>query len=167
MQLATIISMVALAIVHFSYLNKPVISSLTDLSANQLMIVNGKNTPIVKTDKELRYPASEVGFQYQMGIFKTRLCFIEIDGAFIPVLGTGYFSETEKMVVLVRPINNELNKKFELDKYRMEYSNKEFADYILVQQRSLIEIILMTIVVVLGLKLIGMGFRRAKEMVDA
>jgi len=49
----------------------------------------------------------------------------------------------------------------------MEYSNKEFADYILVQQRSLIEIILMTIVVVLGLKLIGMGFRRAKEMVDA
>lgn len=169
MQLATVISMIALAVVHFTYLNKPEISSLTDLkqSTNSFMTLNGKNMPIAKTDKKLRYPANEDGFQYQMGIYKTRFCHIEIEGMIVPVLVTGFFSETDKMVVLVRSVNDELNKTLELDKFRMEHSGEIVADYILVQQRSFMEILLMTIVVLLGLKLIGVGFKRAKETVDA
>ena len=165
MQLATIISMVALAIVHFTYLDRPVISSLTDFkqSTDSFMVINGKNTLITKTEQKLRYPMNEAGFQYQMGIYKTRLCYTEIEGVVVPVLITGFFSETEKMVVLVRSANDELNKTLELDRFRVEHSGKAFADYILVQQRSLLEILLMTIVVILGLRLIGIGFKRAKE----
>jgi hypothetical protein len=169
MQFATIVFMVALAIVHFTYLSKPVVSSLTDLqqSTDQLMVVNGKNTSIVKTEQKLRYPEDEAGHQYQMWLYKTRLCLIEIDEKVVPVLTTGFFSKTEKIVVLVRPANDELNKKLELDKYRAEHSGEAFADYILIQQRSWIEILLMAIVAWLGVKLIGLGFKRAKETIEA
>jgi hypothetical protein len=165
MQVATIVFMVILAVVHFTYLNKPVISSFADLqqSTNRLMAINGKNTPIIKTKQKFRYPDNENGFQFQMWLYKTRLCFVEIDGVFIPVLTVGTFSKTEKMVVLVRPINDELNKKMELDAFKMEHSDEVFADYILVQQRSINEILLMIIVGWLGLKLIEIGLKRMKE----
>jgi hypothetical protein len=169
MQLATIISMAALAVVHFTYLNKPVLSSFADLkqSANSFIIVNGKNTPITKTKQKLRYPTNEAGFQYQMGMYKTRICYHEIEGVTSPVLITGIFSGTEKMVVLVRTANDELNKKLALDKFRSDHSGEAFADYILVQQRSFIEILLTTVVIILGLKLIAAGLKRAQEIADA
>jgi hypothetical protein len=169
MQFATIVSMIALAIVHFTYLNKPVISSLTDLqqSTNQLIAIKGKNTPIVKTKQKFTYPDNEAGFQFPMWLYKTRLSFIKIDGTLVPVLAVGMFSETEKMIVLVRQINDELNKKMELDVYKMEHSGEVFADYILVQQRSIFELLLMILVGWLGIKLIATGLKRMKERNEA
>jgi hypothetical protein len=169
MQLTTIVLLVALVIVHYAYINKPVLSSLTDLkqSENQLMAVKGKETPIIKTGQKFKFPVNETGFQYQMWLYKTRLCTVEINGTIVPVLVTGFFSKTEKMIVLVRKSNDELKKKLELDKYRQEHSGEILTDYVLVQQRSIIEILLSTIVVLLGLKLIGAGLKRTREMVDA
>lgn len=166
LQLATVISMVALVIVHYAYLNKPTVSSLSDLQQTEspLMVIKGKKTPIVKTKLKMKYPADEAGRQPQMWLYKSYIHSIELDGVTVPVLVTGFVFKTEDMVVLVRSSNGELNKKFNLDQFWKEHPDATPTDYFLVQQRSYFEMVLMILVVILAYELIAAGFRRAKEM---
>lgn len=168
LQIATIVSMVAFAVVHFSFLNKTELSSLSDIQqmVNQQAVLNGKKTPITKTKQKIRYPADETGFQFHMWIYRSRLCSIELDGITVPVFITGIFSKKDKLVTLVRSSNDNIGEKLkiEVEVLKKEFPDKTYADYILVQQRSIVELILIGVIVILALELIGIGFKRTKEI---
>jgi len=162
MQIACILSLIALVIFHFQFLAEPKLEpAIIEDAAGQVFLLNGKDTPITKTKEMTKYPEDFDGYQwFTMRLWKVPICTIDIDGTEIPVVfSQRNISQRTKIVVKVVPADDEMKEILGLEEYTG-------ANYVLVQQRSFIEGILTAVCIFLGIKLCQVGVKRAKEYAE-
>ena len=143
---------------------KPVILSLDDMinSENQTIMLNGKKTPIEKTDISVDYPADVKGYQAYM-LLQPPLRTVEIDGVTVPLVASKWgISKKSKIPVEVIAVDNEMKSKLGLSEY---YNNPEmnYADYILIEKPAWLLRVLIFAVAFLGWRLIRLGAQRQRE----
>jgi hypothetical protein len=163
-QIALYVFSLITIVVYFIETNKPLITSLDDAknAAGQVLLLKGRNTPIIKTNEKAEYPADMEGFHISMR--KAPLRLVKLDDADLPLYASRWgISQRSKITVTVKQIDAAAKEQLNLNAFYNEHPEYTGDDFILIERPAWLMRILIIFVFFISYKCMTLGIKRQVE----